>query len=77
MAKKKEYKPTRRETQQTIAIMIRKIQHLEDTQNGGLHMLQHYIEMKGDTEEYKKYLDDILNNGEKIPLDNEEKAESK
>ena len=40
-------------------------------------MLQHYIEMKGDTEEYKKYLDDILNNGEKIPLDNEEKAESK
>tara|TARA_R100000742_G_C4264290_1_gene82190 strand:- start:715 stop:945 length:231 start_codon:yes stop_codon:yes gene_type:complete len=76
MAKGKSYKPTRRETQQTIAIIIRKLQHLEETQNGGLHMLQHYIEMKGDTEEYKKYLDDVLGSEDKEPS-KEENTESK
>ena len=71
MAKSKNFKPTRRETQQTIAIIIRKLQHLEETQNGALHMLQHYIEMKGDTEDYTKYLDNQIKSNDDASQDRE------
>ena len=60
MAKSKNFKPTRRETQQTIALMIRKIQYLEESLSGLVNMLEYYIEMKGDKEEYKKYIDKAL-----------------
>ena len=60
MAKSKNFKPTRRETQQTIAVMIRKIQYLEESLSGLLNMLQHYIDMKDDRDEYQKYLDALL-----------------
>ena len=73
MAKSKNFKPTRRETQQTIAIIIRKLQHLEETQNGALHMLQHYIEMKGDKDEYKKYIEKALKERKEPIVEMEEK----
>ena len=60
MAKSKNFKPTRREPQQTIALMIRKIQYLEESLSGLVNMLEYYIEMKGDKEEYKKYIDKAL-----------------
>ena len=60
MAKSKNFKPTRRETQQTIALMIRKIQYLEESLSGLVNMLEYYIEMKGDKEKYKKYIDKAL-----------------
>ena len=60
MSKSKSLKPTRRETQQTISLMIRKIQYLEESLSGLVNMLEYYIEMKGDKEEYKKYIDKAL-----------------
>tara|TARA_R100000808_G_scaffold20296_1_gene43953 strand:+ start:159 stop:392 length:234 start_codon:yes stop_codon:yes gene_type:complete len=60
MAKSKNFKPTRRETQQTIGLMIQKIQYLEESLSGLLNMLQHYIDMKDDRDEYQKYLDALL-----------------
>ena len=60
MAKSKNFKPTRRETQQTIALMIRKIQYLEESLSGIVNMLEYYIEMKGDKEKYKEYIDKAL-----------------
>ena len=60
MSKSKSLKPTRRETQQTISLMIRKIQYLEESVGGLVNMLEYYIEMKGDKEEYKKYIDKAL-----------------
>ena len=77
MAKGKNFKPTRRETQQTISLMIQKIKYLEEGLSGTLGMLEHYIDMKDDKEEYKKYLDKILHENEKIPLNDLTEEESK
>ena len=75
MAKGKNYKPTRRETQQTIAVMIRKIQYLEESLSGLLNMLEYYIEMKGDKEEYKKYIEKTLEDIKHPIVEEEEKEE--
>lgn len=75
MAKGKNYKPTRRETQQTIAVMIRKIQYLEESLSGLLNMLEYYIEMKGDKEEYKKYIEKTLEDIKQPIVEAEEKEE--
>jgi|TARA_Y100001963_G_C6628680_1_gene375215 hypothetical protein len=73
MAKSKNFKPTRREIQQTIGLMIKKIQYLEESLSGVLGMLEHYINMKGDTEKYKEYLEKQLRENEKIPLEDLDK----
>ena len=75
MAKGKNYKPTRRETQQTIAVMIRKIQYLEESLSGLVNMLEYYIEMKGDKEEYKKYIEKTLEDIKQPIVEAEEKEE--
>ena len=75
MAKGKNYKPTRRETQQTIAVMIRKIQYLEESLSGLLNMLEYYIEMKGDKEEYKKYIEKTLEEIKQPIVEAKEKEE--
>ena len=75
MAKGKNYKPTRRETQQTIAVMIRKIQYLEESLSGLLNMLEYYIEMKGDKEDYKKYIEKTLEDIKQPIVEAEEKEE--
>ena len=75
MAKGKNYKPTRRETPQTIAVMIRKIQYLEESLSGLVNMLEYYIEMKGDKEEYKKYIEKTLEDIKQPIVEAEEKEE--
>ena len=75
MAKGKNYKPTRRETQQTIAVMIRKIQYLEESLSGLVNMLEYYIEMKGDKEEYKKYIEKTLEEIKQPIVEAKEKEE--
>ena len=73
MAKSKNFKPTRRETRQTIALMIRKIQYLEDSLSGIVNMLEYYIEMKGDKDEYKKYIEKALKERKEPIVEVEEK----
>ena len=75
MAKSKNFKPTRRETQQTIALMIRKIQYLEESLSGLVNMLEYYIEMKGDKEEYKKYIEKTLEEIKQPIVEAKEKEE--
>ena len=75
MAKGKNIKPTRRETQQTISLMIRKIQFLEESLSGLVNMLEYYIEMKGDKEEYKKYIEKTLEDIKQPIVEAEEKEE--